>query len=176
MLDMQNLKTKPIRKAAVLGAGVMGAQIAAHLANAGLSVELLDIAGTDENRNSVVEEAFQRALKLRPNPFFSERTARQIQVGNFEDHLDRIAAADWVIEAVVEKVEVKQEIMSRVEAVASEDAVISTNTSGISMRLISKGRSDAFKRRFLGTHFFNPPRYLHLLEVIPGEETESDVV
>ncbi|MBQ42915.1 MAG: 3-hydroxyacyl-CoA dehydrogenase [Gemmatimonadetes bacterium] len=166
----------PFRTAAVLGAGVMGAQIAAHLANAGLSVHLLDIAGPDDDRDAVVKQGFATALKLTPDPFFSEAVTRRIALGNFDDHLDRIAEADWVIEAVVEKLEIKQRLMERVEGAASPDAVISTNTSGIPIRLIAANRSPSFKARFLGTHFFNPPRYLQLLELIPHADTDPAVV
>ena len=116
----------PFRTAAVLGAGVMGAQIAAHLANAGLNVHLLDIPGPDDDRDAVVKQGFATALKLTPNPFFSEEVSRRIALGNFDDHLDRIAEADWVIEVVVEKLEIKQRLMERVEGAASPDAVIST--------------------------------------------------
>ncbi|HIC70137.1 MAG TPA: 3-hydroxyacyl-CoA dehydrogenase family protein, partial [Candidatus Latescibacteria bacterium] len=166
----------PFRTAAVLGAGVMGAQIAAHLANAGLSVHLLDIAGPDDDRDAVVKQGFATALKLTPDPFFSEEVSRRIALGNFDDHLDRIAEADWVIEVVVEKLEIKQRLMERVEGAASPDAVISTNTSGIPIRLIAANRSPSFKARFLGTHFFNPPRYLQLLELIPHADTDPAVV
>lgn len=170
-----NLNPYPFRKAAVLGAGVMGAQIAAHLANAGLQVELLDLPA-EGNKNALVEGAFLQAQKTRPNPFFIEKVTRRIQLGNFEDHLHRIADVDWVIEAVIEEVSVKQKLMAEVEAIVSDGTVISTNTSGIPIQLITEGRSIAFKQRFLGTHFFNPPRYLKLLEVIPGAETNPEVV
>jgi len=166
----------PFRTAAVLGAGVMGAQIAAHLANAGLSVHLLDIPGPSGDRNAVVEQGFARARKLTPDPFFSEAASRRIALGNFDDHFDRIAAVDWVIEVVVEKLEVKKQLMERVERAASPDAIISTNTSGIPIRLIAADRSPSFKRRFLGTHFFNPPRYLQLLELIPHADTDSATI
>lgn len=170
-----SLNAYPLRKAAVLGAGVMGSQIAAHLANAGLSVELLDMPG-EGNKNGIVEAAWMQAQKMRPDPFFHQGVIRRIRLGNFDDHLDRIREVDWVIEAVVEEPGAKQALMARVEAVVSEGAVVSTNTSGIPMRVITEGRSQGFKRRFLGTHFFNPPRYLRLLEIIPGAETDPVVV
>ena len=154
----------------------MGAQIAAHLANAGLTVHLLDLAGEGINKNAVVEQGLKQAQALRPNPFFSDEVHRLIVPGNFEDHFDRVAEADWVIEAVIEQPEIKQDLMVKVEQVAREDAIISTNTSGIPMRVIAAGRSEAFQKRFLGTHFFNPPRYLKLLEIVPGAKTDPDVV
>lgn len=167
---------RPFRTAAVLGAGTMGAQIAAHLANVGLEVELLDIAADEKNRNAVVEKQFKKAMKLRPDPFFTGRAQRRIRTGNFEDHFERVGKVDWVIEAVVERLDIKREVMARVEEVVGEGAVISTNTSGIPIAEIAAERSEDFKRRFLGTHFFNPPRYLKLLEVIPTAHTAGDVV
>lgn len=166
-----------IRTAAVLGAGTMGAQIAAHLANAGLDVQLLDMVPRDGgDRNAVVHRGFENARKARPAPFFSDQTARRITPGNFEDDFDRIADVDWVIEAVVERLDVKRSLFKRVEATASSHAIISTNTSGLSISEIAEGRSEAFRRRFLGTHFFNPPRYLKLLELVPSDYTDPEVV
>jgi 3-hydroxyacyl-CoA dehydrogenase len=166
----------PFRTAAVLGAGVMGSQIAAHLANAGLKVHLLDLPAAGEDRNALVESAFESLSRMRPDPFFTERASNRIELGNLDDHLSRISEADWIIEAVVENLETKQEIMERVESVANASAVVSSNTSGIPIHAIAKGRSREFRQRFLGTHFFNPPRYLQLLEVIPTEDTDSAVV
>ena len=166
----------PFRTAAVLGAGVMGSQIAAHLANAGLSVHLLDLPGDQKNRNAIVEGALKGLERVSPAPLFTEGTARRITPGNIEDDFHRASEADWIIEAVVEKPDVKQQIMARVEAAAKRHTVISTNTSGIPIHLIAQDRSPDFKRRFLGTHFFNPPRYLKLLELIPLPETDPAVV
>ncbi len=166
----------PIRTAAVLGAGVMGTQIAAHLANAGLVVYLLNPVARHGAKNDAVEAAFKRARKQSPPVFFTENIARRVVLGNFDDHFDRIAAADWVIEAIVEDLAVKQELMAQVEAIARDDAIISTNTSGLSVEAIAQGRSDSFRQRFLGTHFFNPPRYLKLLELIPTSETHPHVL
>ena len=166
----------PFRTAAVLGAGVMGSQIAAHLANAGLSVHLLDLPGDERNRNGIVDGALKGLGRLSPAPLFTEGTARRITPGNIEDDFHRASEADWIIEAVVEKPDVKQEIMARVESAANSHAVISTNTSGIPIHLIAQGRSADFRRRFLGAHFFNPPRYLKLLELIPLPDTDSSVV
>jgi 3-hydroxyacyl-CoA dehydrogenase len=166
----------PFRTAAVLGAGVMGSQIAAHLANAGLTVHLLDIPGEDPDKNALVERAFEKLLKVRPDPFFTKSVPDRLVLGNLDDHLSRIADADWVIEAVVEDVKVKQDLMARVESVVNPSAIISTNTSGIPIHIISESRSTGFKERFLGTHFFNPPRYLQLLEVIPTADTDAAVI
>ncbi len=167
---------KPFRSAAVLGAGTMGAQIAAHLANAGLEVHLLDIAPDDGAPNDVVEKGFKQAQKASPDPFFTEDVADRIYLGNFEEHFDRVAEVDWVLEAVVERMDVKRNVHARVEEHARPDAVISTNTSGLPIHEITEGRSEDFKRRFLGTHFFNPPRYLKLLEIIPTQATDPAVV
>ncbi|GAB4371697.1 MAG: 3-hydroxyacyl-CoA dehydrogenase/enoyl-CoA hydratase family protein [Elainellaceae cyanobacterium] len=167
---------KPFKTAAVLGAGVMGTQIAAHLANAGLSVHLLDLPASSGNRNSLVEGSFKKALKQSPPIFFTEKTAQRVKLGNYEDHFDRLSDVDWVIEAVVENLEIKQQLMQRVEKTVSPTTVISTNTSGLPIQAIAQGRSRSFRQRFLGTHFFNPPRYLKLLELIPTADTDPQVL
>ena len=167
---------KPFRTAAVLGAGVMGSQIAAHLANAGLTVHLLDIPASEENKNAIVEAGWQKALKLKPPILFTEKTARRITLGNFDEHLDRLAGVDWVIEAVVENLEIKQQLMARIEGVVSQGAIVSTNTSGLPVNGIARGLPPSFRQRFLGTHFFNPPRYLKLLELIPTEDTDTEIL
>lgn len=167
---------KPFQTAAVLGAGVMGTQIAAHLANAGLTVHLLDLPAQTGNKNGIVEGAFKKALKQSPPIFFTEKTAKRVILGNYEDHFDRLASVDWVIEAVVENLNVKQELMHRIEKTVRKDAVISTNTSGLSIQAIVQNCSKSFRKRFLGTHFFNPPRYLKLLELIPTDETDPQVL
>ena len=166
----------PFRKVAVVGAGTMGAQIAAHFANAGLEVELLDIAAPEGPKNAIVEGAFKRAAKLRPAPLFTAETANRIRLGNLDEHMGRLADAEWIVEAVVERLDIKQALFEKIEAVASDSAIISTNTSGIPIASITKDKSASFRRRFLGTHFFNPPRYLKLLEVIPGTDTDPDIV
>ncbi|MCL6453639.1 MAG: 3-hydroxyacyl-CoA dehydrogenase/enoyl-CoA hydratase family protein [Alicyclobacillus sp.] len=183
--------THPIRKVAVLGAGVMGAAIAAHLANVGLSVLLLDIVPaelTEEEakkgltlqspavRNRIALRGLEAARKAKPASFYRAADAANIQVGNLEDDLPNIRTCDWVIEAVVENLEVKRSLWKRVEAYAHPDAVVSTNTSGISIAAMTADCSAAFRKRFLGTHFFNPPRYMKLLELIPGPETDPAVV
>src|ERR671917_1051363 len=166
-----------IRKVAVLGAGTMGAAIAAHCANAGLKVELLDIAPEDgEDKNAVVRGGYDRMVKARPAALMAKDVAKRIRTGNFDDDLDRSSDADWIVEAILERLEPKRDLAEKIEALAREDAIISSNTSGIPLHQISEGRSDAFKKRFLGTHFFNPPRYLKLLEIIPTEETDAGLV
>jgi 3-hydroxyacyl-CoA dehydrogenase len=164
-----------IRKVAVLGAGTMGAAIAAHCANAGLEVDLLDIA-PDDDKNAVVEAGFDRMKNARPAALMGENVAYRIRIGNFEEHFGRVGEADWIVEAIIEKLEPKRDLMQRVEDTAKEGAVISTNTSGIPLHSISEGRSEEFKRRFVGTHFFNPPRYLKLMEIIPTENTDPEIV
>ena len=138
----------------------MGAAIAAHAANAGLSVDLLDIVpqgAKGKERNSIVKAGFERMLKAKPAALMDERLAEQIRLGNFEDDFERLKEADWILEAIIEKLASKQELMARIEQVAKQGAIISSNTSGIPLSQIAAGRSEAFKRRFLGTHFFNPP-------------------
>ncbi len=154
----------------------MGSQIAAHLANAGLMVHLLDRPSEGEYKNKGVEAAFKSALKLSPPIFFSEKVARRVILGNYDEHFDRLQEADWVIEAVIEDLAVKQELMARVEAMVRPNTIVSTNTSGLSVTKIAEGRSESFRRHFLGTHFFNPPRYLKLLELIPTEDTMPSVL
>jgi len=167
---------KPFQTVAVLGAGIMGSQIAAHLANAGLSVHLLDLPAHAGNKNAGVEDAFKKALKLSPPIFYSSKIVQRVTLGNYDEHFDRLAKVDWVIEAVVENLAIKQDLMARVERVVGKDTVISTNTSGLSIAAIAQGRSQSFRKRFLGTHFFNPPRYLKLLELIPTADTNPDVL
>jgi 3-hydroxyacyl-CoA dehydrogenase len=170
--------THRIRRVAVLGAGTMGAQVAAHCANASLEVDLLDIVpdDPDADKNDVVKAGFDRMKNACPAALMSEAVAGRITLGNFDDDFDRVAEADWVLEAIVEKLEPKRELMQRVEGVAKEGAIISSNTSGIPLHQLAEGRGQSFKRRFLGTHFFNPPRYLKLLEIIPTDETDPGVV
>ena len=179
-----------IKKAAVLGAGVMGAQIAAHLANAGIPCLLLDIAPKElapeelkggltldspAVRNRIAQAGLDAAKKAKPAAFFSPEIAGLISVGNFEDDLPKLKNCDWVIEAVVESLEIKRSLYERVEPHLGAEAVVTSNTSGIPLGSLAEGRSDNFRRRFLGTHFFNPPRYLHLLEIITTPETDAEV-
>jgi 3-hydroxyacyl-CoA dehydrogenase len=170
-----------IRRVAVLGAGTMGAAIAAHAANAGLAVDLLDIvpaeAASDRAaRDQIVRRGFERMQAARPAALASPSLASRISLGNFEDDFDRVGHADWVIEAIVEQLEPKQELAARIEKVARPEAVVSSNTSGIPLASIAEGRSEEFRRRFLGTHFFNPPRYLKLVELIPTVDTDPGVL
>jgi len=165
-----------IRKVAVLGAGTMGAAIAAHCANAGLEVDLLDIAPDDDDNDAVVKAGFERMQNARPAALMAENVADRIRTGNFEDDFARVGEADWIVEAIIEKLEPKRDLMQRVEATARESAIISTNTSGIPLHSISEERTDDFKQRFVGTHFFNPPRYLKLMEIVPTEDTDPEIV
>ena len=161
---------RTIQRVAVLGAGTMGARIAAHFANAGIPSLLLDLS------TALAAKGIESALKQRPAAFFVDSGAALVTPGNFEDDLGKIAACDWIIEAVTENLEIKRALWKKVEAVRRPDAIVSTNTSGIPLKTISEGFSPEFRRNFLGTHFFNPPRYLHLLELIPGEDTDPSVV
>lgn len=167
---------RPFRHAAVLGAGTMGAQIAAHLANAGLHVLLLDIAPEEGDRDAIVRKGFEQAVGARPDPFFSAEAKGRIELGNFEDDWERLSEVDWVIEAVVERIQIKRDVMERIEAVVGEETVVSSNTSGLPIREIVSDRSPEFRRRVLGTHFFNPPRYLKLLELVPTADTDRAVL
>ena len=183
---------KSISHVTVIGAGTMGASIAGHLANAGISSHLLDIVPSELTaaesakgltlqspvvRNRIVREGFERMVKAKPANLFSEQQAGLIRLGNLEDDFDAaVKQSDWIVEVIVERPGPKQALMERIEAVAPAHAIISTNTSGIPVHIISQGRSAAFKKRFLGTHFFNPPRYLHLLEIIPTPETDPAIV
>jgi 3-hydroxyacyl-CoA dehydrogenase len=158
-----------IRTAAVLGAGTMGAQIAAHLANAGVPVLLLDVSRT------VAREGFERTKRIKPDPFFTQAADALVRTGGFDEDLSSIVTADWIIEAIVERLDLKQALLERVERHRSPDAIVSSNTSGIPIGSIAEGRSEPFRRHWLGTHFFNPPRYLRLLEVIPSSDTDPSV-
>jgi 3-hydroxyacyl-CoA dehydrogenase len=159
----------PIRSVAVLGAGTMGAQIAAHFANAGVSALLLDLTA------DVAREGLKRARALKPDPFFTADTHRLITIGGFDHDLAQMQAADWIIEAVVERLDIKRPLLERVDAVRRSGSIVSSNTSGIPIRALAEGRSRDFQTHWLGTHFFNPPRYLRLLEIIPTAETDAAV-
>ncbi len=164
-----------IRKVGVLGAGTMGAAIAALAASAGVPVVLLDIAG-DVDRNNPARRGIERALKARPAAFMDPRRAALIEIGNFDDDLARLRDCDWLIEAIVEQPAPKRALFERLDGMLDSSMIVSSNTSGIPMQRLIEGRSDLFRQRFLGTHFFNPPRYLHLLELIPTTETAPDVL
>ena len=182
---------RDIRKVAVLGAGTMGARIGAHLANARVPCILLDIVPEDltpqeqskgltlndlQVRNRLAQAGLEGALKSRPAAFFVPEGARLITIGNFDDHLARIKDCDWIIEAVTEDLEVKRALLRRVESLRAPHAIVSSNTSGISIASIGEGFSDDFRHHWLGTHFFNPPRYMKLLEIIPTPDTLPEVV
>jgi 3-hydroxyacyl-CoA dehydrogenase len=159
-----------INAVTVLGAGAMGAQIALHCANAGLPVLLLDLTA------DLAREGLDKARRLKPDPQFTPDAYTLVRTGGFDTHLDDIARTDWIIEAIVERLDVKQALLAKVDAARRPGTVVSSNTSGIPVAAIAEGRSDDFRRHWLGTHFFNPPRYLRLLEVIPTPETDPAVV
>ncbi len=173
-----------IRKAAVLGSGVMGSGIACHLANIGVEVLMLDIlprdmAAAEKNpaiRNSMAAQALATAIKSKPAPLYDNDFASRIEVGNFTDDMPRIKDCDWVIEVVVERLDIKQKVFEQVDTHRRKGSLVTTNTSGIPIHLIAEGRSDDFRAHFCGTHFFNPPRYLRLFEIIPGSDTKQEVL
>jgi 3-hydroxyacyl-CoA dehydrogenase len=160
-----------LRKAAVLGAGTMGSRIAAHLANAGVSVLLLDLPGAEGARNSVADKAVDALKKSKPAAFYTPAAAARIRTGNFEDDLAQLAECDWVIEAVTEDLGIKQQLLARVAPHLQPHAFLTTNTSGIPVGSIASVLPEELRRRWFGTHFFNPPRYMRLVEVIPGPDT-----
>ena len=177
---------RTIKKVAVLGSGVMGSRIAAHFAGAGLQVLLLDIAAPSNSpegaeqkpadRNKIVNDALTAAIKSNPSPVYTKDVIKRISTGNFTDNMKDIATYDWVIEVVVERLDIKQSIFTEVEKYRKPGTLVTSNTSGIPIHLMAEGRSDDFKKHFCGTHFFNPPRYLRLLEVIPTPFTSPEVV
>ncbi len=174
--------TYQIRYAVVLGSGTMGAAIAAHLANAGVPVTLLDIVPRDAPpndraaRNQIVMDGWDRCIKARPANLMSSGLATLVKLGNLEDDFGSVGEADWIVEAVLEDLSVKQDLMARIDRIRNAHSIVSTNTSGIRIEDIADGRSKDFKRHFLGTHFFNPPRYLKLLEIIPAAATSKEVI
>src|SRR5215470_1097087 len=170
---------KRIHKVAVLGAGTMGARIAAHFANAGVPSYLFDIVPPDADapaRNKIAAAGLDAAKKSKPAAFFEPSLANLVTIGNFEDDLKKLAEAEWIIEAVVENLEIKRELLRKVEAVRRPGAIITTNTSGLPVGRIVDGFSEDFRRNWFGTHFFNPPRYMRLLEIIPTAETSPSAI
>src|SRR5512135_587979 len=180
-----------INRVVVIGSGTMGGALAAHFANAGIPAYLLDIVPNkltpDEEkkkltlehpavRNRIVNAGLEAVKKSKPAALFTPQTVDLITVGNLEDNFDYLREADWILEAIVENLEIKRQLMARIDAVRKPDSIVTTNTSGIPIADISANCSDSFKAHFLGTHFFNPPRYLKLLEVIPGPQTSKEVV
>lgn len=182
---------RSINKVAVLGSGIMGSRIACHFANIGVEVLLLDIAPKDLSpeeqakgltldnpavKNRIVNTALQTAVKTNPSPVYTKKALNKIKTGNFEDDMPKIAGYDWVIEVVVENLDIKKKVFEQVEQFRKPGTLITSNTSGIPIHLMAEGRSDDFKSHFCGTHFFNPPRYLKLLEVIPTPHTQPEIV
>ena len=182
---------RSIRKVAVLGSGVMGSAIACHFANIGCQVLLLDIAPkelTDEEKakglttdskavkNRVVQGSFDRSIKSSPGPIYSKKFISRIALGNFDDDMSKIKDMDWIIEVVVENLDIKKKVYEEVEKFRKPGTLVTSNTSGIPIHLMAEGRSDDFKKNFAGTHFFNPPRYLKLFEIIPTKDTDAEVV
>jgi 3-hydroxyacyl-CoA dehydrogenase len=170
-----------IRKVAVLGSGIMGSRIACHFANIGLSVVLLDIvpkdAGESANeRNKIVNDSLKQALKSNPSPVYSKDVAKRITTGNFDDDLNKVKDADWILEAIIENLEIKKSLFEKVEKFRTPGTIITSNTSGIPIEMMLEGRSEDFAAHFCGSHFFNPPRYLKLLEIIPSTKTKQEVV
>lgn len=170
---------------AVLGSGVMGSGIACHLANIGLDVLLLDIVpfdikeedkGNSAVRNSIVNGALKNAMKAKPAALYTKNFASRIKTGNFTDDLDKIADADWIIEVIIERLDIKQQMFEKVEKLRKPGSLVTSNTSSIPIKMLVEGRSDDFKKHFCGTHFFNPPRYMPLLEIIPHSESDAKVI
>src|SRR5579884_902779 len=166
------------RKAAVLGAGVMGAAIAAHLANVGIPSLLLDIVppGAGKDRNVVARTGLEKTLKARPAAFYTPKAAQLITIGNIEDDLDKLTEVDWIIEAVIERLDIKQQLYAKLEQYLRPNTIISSNTSGLPAHMLTRGRSETFRRNFLITHFFNPVRYMRLLEIVPDIDTDPALV
>ncbi len=177
------MSKRTIKKIAVLGSGVMGSRIASHFAGVGLQVLLLDILPKDTAddapkalRNKIVDDALAAALKSSPSPVYHKDVIKKITTGNFTDNMKDIATADWIIEVVVERLDIKKSVFDEVEKYRKPGTLITSNTSGIPIHMMAEGRSDDFKKHFCGTHFFNPPRYLRLLEIIPTPYTDPEVV
>ena len=181
---------RSIRKVAVLGSGVMGSAIACHFANVGCQVLLLDIAPKDltdeekakgltpdrkEVKNRIVQSSFDRSIKSSPGPIYSKKFISRVSLGNFEDDMSKIKDVDWIIEVVVENLDIKKKVYEQVEQYRKPGTLVTSNTSGIPIHLMAEGRSDDFKKNFAGTHFFNPPRYLKLFEIIPTPHTDPEV-
>src|SRR5215208_2328341 len=172
-----------IKKIAVLGSGVMGSRIACHFAGIGVQVLLLDIVPNEAKdsdnkaqRNKIVNDSLQAAIKSNPSPVYTKDVIKKVSTGNFDDNLKDISSCDWIIEVVVERLDIKRSLYEKLEQFRKPGTLVTSNTSGIPIHLLSEERSDDFKKNFCGTHFFNPPRYLRLLEIIPTPDTDPDVV
>ena len=179
--------SRRIKKVAVLGSGVMGSGIAAHFSNIGLEVLLLDIVPFDLKeeeknnkaaRNRIVDAALKACIKNKKpvSAFYDTATASRITTGNFTDDFEKIADCDWIIEVVIERLDIKQQVFEKVDKYRKKGSLVTSNTSGIPIKFLSEGRSDDFQQHFCGTHFFNPPRVLKLFEVIPGPKTDQSVI
>ncbi len=174
---------RTIKKVAVLGSGLMGSRIACHFAGIGVQILLLDIVPKDvaadakpAARNKIVNDALQAAVKSNPSPVYHKDVLKRIVTGNFDDNMKDIANCDWVIEVVIERLDIKQQVYEKVEKFRKPGTLITSNTSGIPINMLSQGRSDDFKKHFCGTHFFNPPRYLRLLEIIATKDTDPEII
>jgi 3-hydroxyacyl-CoA dehydrogenase len=182
--------TRRIKKVAIVGSGIMGSGIACHFANIGVEVLLLDIVPRELNdqekakglsledrvvRNRLVNTALKTSLKSKPSPIYSQKFAERISTGNIEDDLHKIKEVDWVMEVVVERLDIKQQVFEKIEKFRTPGTLITSNTSGIPIKFMNEGRSDDFQKHFAVTHFFNPPRYLKLFEVVPGPKCSQEV-
>ena len=180
-----------IKKVAILGSGVMGSGIACHFANIGAEVLLIDIIPRELNekekakgltledaavRNRIVNDSLTASLKSKPSPIYRQSFAKRITTGNFDDDLQKIKDYDWVIEVVIERLDIKQQVFEKVDKFRKSGSLVTTNTSGISVEAMIEGRSEDFQENFCGTHFFNPPRYLQLFEIIPTSKTNPEVL
>ncbi len=165
-----------IRRVTVLGSGVMGSGIACHLAGIGVEVLLLDMPAAGTDRSQTARDHLANAIKSNPSPIYDKAFASRIKVGNFEDDLEKIKNSDWVLEVIIERLDIKQSMFEKVDKFRKEGTLITSNTSGIPIHLMSEGRSEDFQKHFCGTHFFNPPRYLKLFEIIPGPKTDQSVI
>ncbi|NNJ55832.1 MAG: 3-hydroxyacyl-CoA dehydrogenase family protein, partial [Bacteroidia bacterium] len=166
---MDTNSIRKIKKVAVLGSGVMGSRIACHFANIGLDVLLLDLKKEGQD---VANGALKSALKSNPSPIYSKKFASRIKTGNFDDDLHKIKDCDWTIEVIIERLDIKKSLFEKVEEHRKPGSLITSNTSGIPIEMMLEGRSADFAEHFCGTHFFNPPRYLKLLEIIPSTKTK----
>ena len=185
------MKTRRIKKIAVIGSGIMGSGIACHFANIGVDVLLLDIVPRELNdkektkgltledkvvRNRLVNDALTSSLKSKPSPIYHQKFANRITTGNLEDDIAKVADVDWIMEVVVERLDIKKVVFEKLEKHRTPGTLITSNTSGIPIKFMSEGRSEDFQKHFCGTHFFNPARYLKLFEIIPGPKTDSEVL
>ena len=184
-MNVVNASNRKIKSVAVLGSGIMGSRLACHFANIGVKVYLLDIVPRDlsedekdkpEARNRIVNAALKTALKSNPSPVYNKQVAKRITTGNFEDNMDWLSKVDWVLEAVIENLKIKKTVFDQVEQHRKPGSLVTSNTSGIPIHMMLEGRSEDFQAHFAGSHFFNPPRYLRLLEIIPTAKTHPEVV